>query len=68
MSKTNNTPNFGHGTKDDGTLADSELDGVTGGLFVISIISGLIGDGGQSWGQAAQRGAVSGAVGGAAGL
>ena len=31
MSKTNDTPNFSHGTKDHGTLADSELDAVTGG-------------------------------------
>ena len=31
MSKTNDTPNFSHGTKDHGILADSELDAVTGG-------------------------------------
>ena len=43
MSKTNDTPNFSHGTKDHGILADSELDGVTGGLVVIAIIGILIG-------------------------
>jgi hypothetical protein len=31
--KTNDTPNFSHGTKDHGTLADSELDAVTGGTL-----------------------------------
>jgi hypothetical protein len=49
-------------------LRDEEFDAVTGGLVMISIISGLIGNGGQSWGQAAKQGAVSGTVGGAAGL
>ena len=33
MSKTNDTPNFSHGTKDHGTLADSELDAVSGGFW-----------------------------------
>jgi hypothetical protein len=36
MSKTNDTPNFSHGTKDHGTLADSELDAVTGGYEALS--------------------------------
>ena len=31
MSKTTDTPNFSHGTKDHGTLADSEFAAVTGG-------------------------------------
>jgi hypothetical protein len=34
MSKTNDTPNFSHGTKDHGILADSELDAVTGGTLI----------------------------------
>jgi type VI protein secretion system component Hcp len=34
MSKTNDTPNFSHGTKDHGTLADSELAAVTGGKLI----------------------------------
>ena len=34
MIKTNDTPNFSHGTKDHGTLADSELDAVTGGTLI----------------------------------
>jgi hypothetical protein len=33
MSKTNDAPNFSHGTKDHGALADSELDAVTGGTL-----------------------------------
>ena len=36
MSKTNDTPNFSHGTKDHGILADSELDAVTGGASAAS--------------------------------
>jgi hypothetical protein len=31
MSKARDTSNVGYGTKDHGTLADSELDAVTGG-------------------------------------
>jgi hypothetical protein len=31
MSKTSDTPNFSHGTKDHGSVADSELAAVTGG-------------------------------------
>jgi hypothetical protein len=34
MSRTNDTPKLGHATLEDhGTLADSELDAVTGGNF-----------------------------------
>ena len=42
MSKTNDTPNLGHATQDR-ELQDDELEGVTGGLVVIAIISVLIG-------------------------
>jgi hypothetical protein len=49
MSKTNDTPNFSHGTKDHGALADSELDAVTGG----GVLRGSQGDrkGGRYLGQ-----------------
>ena len=33
MNENKDTPNFSHGTKDHGTLADSELDAVAGGTI-----------------------------------
>jgi hypothetical protein len=70
MRKTNDTSKFGHATlKDHRTLADSELDAVSGGLVVISIIHVLVGSApGETMSLvgAAGAGAVSGAVGGAA--
>ena len=40
---TNHTSNFGHAAFEDRTLDDAELDAVTGGLVVNSIIGILIG-------------------------
>ena len=40
MIKTNDTPNFSHGTKDHGALADSELDGVNGGNLKEAVCKG----------------------------
>jgi hypothetical protein len=49
MSKTNDTPNFSHGTKDHGILADSELDAVTGGMLGLTAASNKPNPGKMSW-------------------
>ena len=60
MSKTNDTPNFSHGTKDHGTLADSELDAVSGGTKAKGSGSGTWFEAlAQAWGNALDAKAAS---------